>query len=201
MGFNMKKIMSSLVFGALLSGVSTITLAAPKEYKFDIEGAHAFVQFKAKHLGISWLYGRFNDFDGSFTYDPENDANNKVSAKVDVSSVDSNHAERDVHLRKDDLLNVDKFKYATFESTKYKTVGKNKAELTGKLTLMGITKEITLDVDLLGKTVAPWEKGKNLERIGFEGKTMISTSDFGMKAEWVGDVELIVSVEGIGPIK
>ena len=185
----------------LLAGVlslSSFVSAKPIEYKFDIEGAHAFVQFRAKHLGISWLYGRFNSFDGSFVYDPENDANNSVNATIDVNSLDSNHAERDNHLRGEKFLNVDKFKTAKFVSKKYETVGENKATLTGDFTLMGVTKEIVLDVDVMGHGVAPWEKNQGLERQGFEGTVTIDPADYGMKTKWVGDVELTLSLEGIG---
>ena len=197
--------MKNLITKAMAVGALTLAgsfaSAAPIEYKFDVEGSHTFIQFKAKHLGISWLYGRFNKFDGSFVFDPENDANNKVSATVDINSLDSNHAERDVHLRNDKFLDVSKFKMASFESTKYETISEEKAKLTGDLTLMGVTKTITLDVDVMGQTIAPWEQGKNLQRRGFEAKTWLNPADYGMKSTWVGDVELIVSVEGIGPLK
>lgn len=169
----------------------------PVEYAFDIPGAHAFVQFRTKHLGISWLYGQFDDFDGRFVFDPENDQNNKVTATVNIDSLDSNHAERDVHLRKDDFLNVKKFKTASFKSSQFKTTGDNKGTLTGELTLMGVTKTVTFSVDMLGTAVAPWEKGKGIERIGFQAEATIKPQDFGMKAAWVGPVELIISVEGV----
>ena len=185
----------------LLCSTAAFSYAKPVEYKFDIEGAHAFVQFKAKHLGISWLYGRFNDFDGSFVYDPENDANNKVTASVNVTSLDSNHSERDVHLKDEKFLNIKKYKTATFESTEFKTLSKEKAILKGNLTLMGVTKPVEFDVDIMGQGVAPWEAGKNLQRRGFEGVTTINPVDYGMVTKWVGDVELKVSVEGIGPLK
>ena len=197
----MIKILSNFVFAAALFFAAGSATSAPVEYKFDIEGAHAFVQFKASHLGASWLYGRFNKFDGNFVYDKDNDANNKVSATIDMTSLDSNHAERDVHLKNDKFLNVKKYKTASFESTKYKTVGDKKAELTGNLTLMGVTKEITMDVDVIGHAIAPWEKDQNLQRQGFEGRVTLNAADFGMKEEWVGNVEVILSVEGIGAIK
>ena len=196
----MNKLVKIAASSALVLCASFAT-AKPIEYKFDIEGSHAFVQFKAKHLGISWLYGRFNKFEGSFTYDPENDANNSTTATIDMNSLDSNHAERDVHLKNDKFLNTEKYETAKFVSTKYVTTGENKAKLTGNLTLMGVTKEVTLDVDVMGKTVAPWEQGKDIERRGFEGRVTINPADYGMKSTWVGDVELVLSVEGIGKTK
>ena len=181
---------------AVSTVVSSAAFAKTIEYKFDVEGAHTFVQFRAKHLGVSWLYGRFNKFDGSFSFDAKNDANNKVSATVDITSLDSNHAERDVHLKGEDFFNLDKFKSAKFESVSYKTVSETKAELVGKLTILGVTKEVKFDVDVFGRVDDPWTKG--LERRGFEAKATVNVADFGMKATWVGDVDVIVSVEGIG---
>ncbi len=195
-----KSLVNPIAAGLLCMAAFTVD-AKPIEYKFDIEGSHAFIQFKAKHLGISWLYGRFNTFDGSFVFDPENDANNKVTATVDVTSLDSNHSERDVHLVGEKFLNIKKFNTAKFESTEFKTTGKDKAVLKGNLTLMGTTKLVEFDVDIMGQGVAPWEKGKNLQRRGFEGITTINPADYGMVTKWVGDVELKVSIEGIGPLK
>lgn len=186
----MKKIVSGIL------SLAVITLAAPlhavDKYMIDTKGAHAFVQFRVSHLGYSWLYGRFNDFEGSFTYDPEDDTKNTVAVTVDMTSLDSNHAERDKHLREKKYLNIDKFSQAKFVSTKYESLGDKKARLTGDLTLMGVTKEVVLDVEVIGGGDDPWGG----YRQGFEGRTTISAADFGMQAK-VGDVDLIWSVEGI----
>lgn len=180
-----------IVSASLLFGLVAQPVMAADEYVIDTKGAHAFVQFRYKHLGYSWLYGRFNDFEGEFTYDPKDDSKNKVTATVDVSSVDSNHAERDKHFRSKDYLNTDKFKTAKFVSTSYKTVGKDKAKLKGKLTLMGVTKEIELDVEVIGGGEDPWGG----YRQGFEARTTIDPSDYGMKK--IGTIDLIWSAEGI----
>ncbi len=187
-----KKMIVSCCIVSLFSLGSLTSFAAENSYQIDVKGAHAFVQFRVKHLGYSWLYGHFDRFDGEFVYDPKDDSKNKVSVTVDVTSLDSNHAERDKHLRAKKYLNTDKHSEAKFVSTKYETVSKDKAKLTGKLTLLGVTKEITLDVDVIGGGDDPWGG----YRQGFEGKATIQASDFGMKAN-VGEVELIWSVEGI----
>ncbi|MFL0809543.1 MAG: YceI family protein [Agarilytica sp.] len=166
--------------------------SAADTYVIDTKGSHAFVQFKAKHLGYSWLYGRFNRFEGEFTYDPKDDAKNKVNATVDVTSLDSNHSERDKHLRAGKYLNTGKYAEAKFESTSYKALGNNKAKMKGKLTLMGTTKEVELDVEVIGGGEDPWGG----YRQGFEAKTTINPKDFGMKAN-IGEVELTWSVEGV----
>ena len=82
-------------------------MAEPEQYNIDIKGQHAFVMFKISHIGFAWTYGSFNDFDGSFTYDPEKPANNSAEVTIDVSSIDTNHAERDKHLRGEDFFHVD----------------------------------------------------------------------------------------------
>ncbi|MCB1736569.1 MAG: YceI family protein, partial [Gammaproteobacteria bacterium] len=74
-------------------------LAHADKYQIDTKGAHAFIQFRIKHLGYSWLYGRFNTFDGWFSYDEANPDASQVEVNIDTASVDSNHAERDKHLR------------------------------------------------------------------------------------------------------
>ncbi len=93
--------------------------AQAADYAFDKKGSHQFLQFRVQHLGYSWLYGRFNNFDGTFSYDADAPEKSKVSVTIDTTSVDSNHAERDKHIRSDDFLNVDKYPEATFESTSF----------------------------------------------------------------------------------
>ena len=92
---------------ALLIGLSGNLHAT--EYKIDTAGAHAFIQFKIKHLGYSWLHGRFDDFEGRFSYDPKKPEDSDVTVVIDTASVNSNHAERDKHLRGKDFLHVEKY--------------------------------------------------------------------------------------------
>lgn len=165
-------------------------------YAFDTEGDHQFITFKISHLGYSWLYGRFNDFDGQFVYDAENPENSSVEVTVDTSSVDSNHGERDKHLRSDDFLHVSEFPEATFRSKRVEVDDEGEADIIGDLTLRGVTKEITLDVEMLGHGDDPWGG----YRMGFEAGTEFKLSDFGIPMD-LGKasetVELIISVEGI----
>lgn len=166
-------------------------------YAFDEEGAHQFITFKISHLGYSWLYGRFNDFDGEFVYDAENPENSSVSVTVDTESVDSNHAERDKHLRSDDFLDVSEFPEASFTSKRVEVDDDGEADIIGDLTLHGVTKEVTLDVEMLGHGEDPWGG----YRMGFEAGLTFNLDDFGMSYEKLGEasreVELIISVEGI----
>lgn len=183
----------TLVAMALLTWLAS-SAAHAANYKIDTAGAHAFVQFRVKHLGYSWLYGRFNDFDGSFVYDEKNPAKNKVSVTVDMTSLDSMHAERDKHLRSEDFLNVGKFKQAKFESTKYSQGKGEVATLSGKLTLFGKTRDVSFEVLHIGGGKDPWGG----YRQGFEGKLTINPADWGAEFKFpVPEVELTLSVEGI----
>lgn len=190
----MKK--AALVTAAMM--MSSLALAAQPAgtYQFDKQGAHQFVMFKISHLGYSWLYGRFNDFNGSFTVDAENPENSKVEATIQTASVDSNHAERDKHLRNDDFLDVDKYPTATFKSTSIEQTGEDTAKITGDFTLHGVTKPVTLDAKMIGYGDDPWGG----YRMGLEASTTLKLSDFGITKN-LGPasetVEIIISVEGI----
>ena len=178
--------------------LAIVSTASADEYAIDTKGSHAFVQFRVKHLGYSWLYGRFNNFSGNFSYDETDAAANNVSVEIDTTSLDSNHAERDKHLRSSDFLDTDQFPTATFESTSYTPTGDNTADLTGNLTLHGVTQEVTLNVEHIGGGDDPWGG----YRQGFQGSTTIEPGDYGI--DMVGQlgpkaatVELMLTAEGI----
>lgn len=187
----MKKLVLLLAGVAMLSGT-----AHADNYVIDKKGMHASIQFKVSHLGYSWLWGRFNDFEGTFSYDPKNPSASKVSVTIDPASVDSNHAERDKHLRSDDFLYVEKYPESKFVSTSYKQNEDGSGVLKGDFTLRGVTRPISIDVQFTGAGKDPWGG----YRAGFEGKTSFTMADFGITKD-LGpsskDVELILVVEGI----
>lgn len=190
----MKHIVKTLGAGLVLS-LSAQAFSA-ENYVIDTKGMHAFVEFKIKHLGYSWLKGRFNDFNGEFTYDEKNPEKSSVNVTIKTASVDSNHAERDKHLRSADFLNVSKFPTATFKSTKIVSDEKGEADIHGEFTLNGVTKSIVIEAEEIGAGSDPWGGFRR----GFEGKTEIALKDYNINFN-LGPasekVELILNIEGV----
>lgn len=186
----------SLIAAAVLAGAAHASSAYAAEFIIDTKGAHASINFRVKHLGFSWLTGRFDKFSGSFNFDDKNPGASSVKVEIDTASVNSNHGERDKHLRSADFLEVDKFPTATFESTSVKSTGDGKAEIAGKLTLHGVTKDVVIAATRVGGGKDPWGG----YREGFSGTTTIALADFGIKKD-LGpasrNVELTLEVEGV----
>lgn len=189
----MKKYLLSL----LLLGLGAMSLPAQAaDYVIDTKNDHAFIQFRIKHLGYSWLYGRFNEFKGDFSYDEKNPDSARVSVTIETNSIDTNHAERDKHLRSKDFFAVNKYPEAKFVSTSYKETGNGKAILTGNLTLHGVTRPVTINVEQIGAGPDPWGG----YRRGFLGTTTLTLKDFGIDYD-LGPAsttaELTLSIEGV----
>lgn len=183
----MKKSLAVLTL-ATLGFTSLPTLA--NDYVIDTKGAHAAINFSIQHLGYSWLTGRFNTFSGDFSYDPKNVAASKINVTIDTTSVDSNHAERDKHLRSADFLNVEKFPKATFVSKKITDIDGDEFDIVGDLTLNGVTKSITIEVDKIGEGKDPWGG----YRAGFEGEVEIALKDFNITKD-LGPASQVVKLE------
>lgn len=190
----MRKLLPTTV-AALAMGLTAASAQAELE-QYEIDTAHSFVQFKISHLGFGWLHGSFNDFDGSFAYDPENPENSEVDVTIDTASIDSNHSERDRHLRNEDFLNVSEYPEARFVTTGYESTGDGQGTLEGELTLHGTTRPITIAVTELGSGEDPW----GAYRRGFEGSVELQRADFGIDydlGEQAETVELMFSLEGV----
>lgn len=183
----------------LLALITVVSLGAIAQSlsaaEYNVDPAHSFVQFKIKHLGYSTLIGRFNDVSGEFTHDPADPEASKIAVEIDAGSVDTNHAERDKHLRSEDFLNVQEFPKVSFVSTKY-TGDDQSGTLEGILTLHGVTKPVSLEVKKIGEGDDPWGG----YRAGFEGTTSIARKDFDMGYD-LGpaseSMELELFIEGI----
>lgn len=194
-----KSLLSAFAGSVLLAssiGASAQASASVEQYAIDIQGAHAFVQFRIPHLGFSWLYGRFNEFDGSFTFDTEDPSNSTVNVEIQTASIDSNHQRRDDHLRNEDFLDVTSHPTASFTSTAFVPLGDDRFRLVGDLTLMGMTDSIEIEVEQIGAGEDPWGG----YRRGFEGSTTLTLADWGINYNLgpsAKEVEMILSIEGI----
>ena len=184
----------------LTAGLLATTLLSPfaiaKDYVIDHKGAHASINFKVKHLGYSWLTGRFDKFSGTFSYDAKNVSASKIEVNIDTTSVNSNHADRDKHLKSDDFLEVNRFSSAKFVSSSVTDKGNGKLEIKGALTLHGITKDLVIDAEKVGEGKDPWGG----YRAGFSGTTQITMKDFGIKMDLgpaSAQVDLELHIEGI----
>ncbi len=184
----------AMIYAGLLA-IGFVGTAQATTYKIDDQGAHAFIQFKVKHLGYSWLLGRFNTFHGTFEYDEKNPSASKVEVVIDTNSVDTNHALRDKHLRSKDFLMTGRYPEAKFVSTSFKEHGKD-IEIKGKFTFHGVTKDMTIKGKHIGAGKDPWGG----YRRGFEGWTSFKMADYGMLYD-LGpasqEVYLYFSIEGI----
>lgn len=192
--------MKRQLIAAVVAVAATAGVYAAEEsgtYDFDKGEAHQFITFKISHLGYSWLYGRFNTFDGQFIYDADNPEKSSVTVTIETGSVDTNNAERDKHVRGKDLLYVDRFPQASFISKRIVfDDDASEGEIVGELTLRGVTREVTLDVDMVGYGKDPWGG----YRMGFEAETEFKLADFGIPmnlGETAETVEMIISVEGV----
>jgi polyisoprenoid-binding protein YceI len=188
----LKKSFSALILGAALFAGQ----AMAADYVIDREGQHAFVNFKIGHLGYSYIYGTFKDFDGTFSFDDKNPAASKVRVTLKTASVDTNHAERDKHIKSAACLNVSKNPTATFVSTSVKSTGQGTADVTGNLTLNGVTRPVVIQAKFVGEGNDPWGG----YRAGFEGTATIKLKDFAIEKD-LGpasqEVQLIISFEGV----
>lgn len=188
-----------------LSGLAGITavvvaLAAPPMAAaadtFAVNKPHTIVAFTVDRLGLTKMLGSFSKVDGEFTIDRDNPVASSASLTIDTTSIYTGFEARDKHLRSPDFFNVQEFPEMKFVSTKVERTGEKTAKVTGNLTLLGVTKPVTLDVVLNNiKTDARTKK----DLAGFSAQGTLKRSDFGMKY-LVGaisdDVTLMVELLG-----
>ena len=191
----MKLTPPGLLLAVLVAAGAAVAPAQAADYVIDTAKSHASINFRIKHLGYSWLTGRFNDFAGTFAYDEAHPEASKIKVEVKTDSIDSNHAERDKHLRSKEFLDTAAYPTATFESTGVK-VNDGKATITGNFTLHVVTNPIEIASDRVGVGDDPWGGFRQ----GFSGTTRIPLKDFGINFD-LGpasqEVELTLNIEGV----
>lgn len=188
--------MSKTMLAVAAATLMTFPAAHAADYKIDTEGMHASIEFKVKHLGYSWVVGRFDKFDGAFSYDAKHPEQAKVSVTIDTTSLNSNHAERDKHLKGSKFIDAATYPQATFVSDRITVEDDGEMDIHGTLTLHGVSKPIVIEAEKIGEGKDPWGG----YRAGFIGETEFALKDFGIDTD-LGPasrmVELELIVEGI----
>lgn len=186
----MKKI--ALLFVATLFSVATFA-----QTKWNVDNMHSFVNFSVKHLGISFVDGRFDKYEGTFDGTPEDITKGTFNFTVDINSINTGVEMRDNHLKTNDFFNADKYPSMKFESTSIKKTGKDQYKLTGNLTIRDITKPVTFDLTYGGLLK---DDGQGNSKVGFQASTTINRFDFDVNYDPSGqaiakDVNVTVNLE------
>jgi len=182
----MKPIVMTILAAAFLIGYSRAappaglekpTQASPAATeKYIVDVTHSAALFQVRHFGVSFVSGRFTDISGTIDVDRENLSNSSVEIVIRTASVNTDHAERDEHLRNPDFFDVQKYPTMRFKSSKIKKITDTAGEVTGSFTLHGVTRTITMNVTFLGEFDVPWGQ----HRAGFETSFTIQRSEYGM---------------------
>jgi polyisoprenoid-binding protein YceI len=178
-----------------VSALTAGSVRAADEYVYDL--VHSSVSFKARHLDLSWIHGRFNLVDGKFSLDREKPENSTFQLTVMVDSVDTGNVARDLHLKQNDYFDLAKFPTIEFKSTKVKPIDGG-YEVTGDFTMHGVTKSITFP--LMGGREIEW---KGVKRVGFSTELKLKRSDFNFDPKAIGPIGdeaiIIIDCEGMKP--
>ncbi|MGM0422735.1 MAG: YceI family protein [Pseudomonadota bacterium] len=193
-----KSLMRFLTIAGLTAGLATPAMAESKTYEFDT--VHSQIIFFVSHLGFSNSQGEFLEFGGQFSFDPEDVESSNVDVTIDTASIDMDDKKWDDHMKNEDFFHVEKYPHMTFKSTSIEKTGDNTGKLTGDLTLLDVTKPVTLDVTY--NKSGP--RGDDEYRAGFSATGTLQRSDFGMNyglsesGAGIGDeVEIRIEVEGV----
>jgi polyisoprenoid-binding protein YceI len=169
----MKAPIKILALAALAAGLATAARAAVETYAID--PVHSGVEFSIRHF-MTKVPGRFTSFNGTITVDRDNLENSSVEATIDVGSVSTNNEKRDTHLKTPDFFDAAKFGSITFKSTSWKKTGDTTFDVSGDLTIHGVTKPVVLKVTLDG--FGPGMQGAQLS--GWEATVTLDRTDFGV---------------------
>ena len=196
-----KGVIAMLCAVPMMMGLCLLASAARAADTYFIDVGHSNVSFSIRHF-FSKVPGRFTKYEGAIVYDPQDLAKSSVNVTIDTASIDTDLPDRDKHLKSPDFFDAEKFPKITFASTKVKPAGTGKAQVEGTLTMKGVSKPVTLDIEVLGTGPDGWGNVRG----GFEGKTKVNRHDFGVAWNKVlegggtvlGDeVEIVLNVEGL----
>src|SRR5688500_15502191 len=132
------------------------------------ESGHTAAEFCVRHMMVTWVRGHFKDIHGSLEFDPDNPATLSIGVKIAAQNLWTGEPQRDEHLRNADFLDVGNYPAITFQSTTAERVGASDYELTGDLTIRGVSRPVTLDLHYLGRWRTPYNEAQ-VTRVGFTG--------------------------------
>jgi polyisoprenoid-binding protein YceI len=188
--------MKRLFIFAFVSALLLVLSQSARADSYKIDPDHATALFASQHFGAGYVWGRFDKVSGAFTLDDSDPTKDTFQISIDVASLDTNVAARDTHLKSADFFNAAQYTTIDFKSTSVKKIGDKALEVTGDLTVHGVTKSIKINVALTGTNNDP--QGKT--RSGLETLFTLKRSDYGMdKLPTVAgdEIRLISDVEGI----
>ena len=143
---------------------------------YTLDPAHTRIGFVARHAMVTKVRGSFDEFAGTAVLDGANPANSRVEVTIEAASIDTRNAQRDEHLRSNDFLAMQEYPKITFASTGVRQAGESTFEVTGDLTIKGVTNEITIPFEFEGSATDPFGN----QRVGFEGSVTINRRDYGV---------------------
>ncbi|MEW2305995.1 YceI family protein [Streptomyces sp. NPDC006655] len=143
---------------------------------YTIDPAHSTLGFVARHAMVTNVKGSFQEFEGTLHLDGEDPSKSTASLDIQMASITTGSPDRDGHLKSADFFKTDEFPTMTFRSTKAEALGDEDYRITGDLTILGVTKPVTIDLEFNGAAKDPFGN----ERVGFEGKAEIKRSDWGV---------------------
>jgi polyisoprenoid-binding protein YceI len=148
---------------------------------YKIDTSHSHTGFAVRHLVIAKVRGEFATWEGTITLDDNDITKSSVQVEIDAASISTKDEKRDAHLRSADFFDVEKFPKLTFASTKVVATDGKVRQLIGDLTIHGVTREVTLEVEDEGRAKDPWGG----ERAAFSARTKINRGDYGLKFNMV----------------
>lgn len=192
--------LKTLTAAAAVTAALALAPAAKAEPEtFVIDQTHSNVVFMLNHLGYANMIGQFQDYEGEFTFDPDDPSAASVSLTIQAGSIDTDHSKRDEHLSGPDFLNAAEHPTITFESTGVEKTGEKTGKLMGELTMAGETHPVTLDVTFNKMAPNPLPQYNNILTAGFSARGTIQRSNWGVDAyvPAVGDeMRLFIEIEG-----
>ena len=176
----------------------TVAFAAPARAAeaYKVDPVHSSSVFRIKHANAAYFWGRFNEPAGAFTLDEADPTKSSFTVELSADKIDTGNAKRDAHLKSPDFFNAKQYPAISFKSTSVKKGEGNTLQVTGNLTMHGVTKPVTANVELTGKGQFP----PGVSRAGVEATLVVKMSDFeikGMPGALSDEVKIVVSLEGV----